>query len=105
MWSHIVDHGTPSSDDRFRVDFNGECSMAAVTAALVSKRVVFLRLRGLSSTLPSANARFPQPSIVALRGGTLLNRSRNTAIIWDMVCPVCCLLRTHTLAIKHSSIE
>ena len=50
MWSRIVDHGTPSSDDRFRVDFIGERSMEAATAAHVSKRVVFLPLRGLSLT-------------------------------------------------------
>jgi hypothetical protein len=42
---------------------------------------------------------------VALRGGALLNRSRNAAITWDMVCPVCCLSCTHTLATKRSSIE
>jgi len=69
MWSRTVDCGTPSSDDRFRVDFVGECSMAAATAALVSKRVVFLRLRGLSLTLQRANDRLSQPSSVALRGG------------------------------------
>jgi hypothetical protein len=32
---------------RFRIDFNGEHSMEAATAAFVSKRVVFLPLRGL----------------------------------------------------------
>jgi len=37
MWSRIVDRGTPSSDDRFRVDFVGERSMEAATAAHVSK--------------------------------------------------------------------
>ena len=71
----------------------------------VSKRVVFLPLRGLSLTLPRANTRFSQSSSVALRGGALLNRSRNAAITWDMVCPVCCLSCTHTLATKRSSIE
>ena len=53
----------------------------------VSKRVVFLPLRGLSLTLPRAKARFSQSSSVALRAGALLNRSRNAAINWDMVCP------------------
>jgi len=72
MWSRIVDRGTPSSDNRFRVDFTGERSMEAATAAHVSKRVVFLPLRGLSLTLPRANARFSQSSSVALRGGALL---------------------------------
>ena len=72
MWSCIVDRGTPSSDDRFRVDFIGERSMEGATAAHVSKRVVFLPLRGLSLTLPRANARFSQSSSVALRGGALL---------------------------------
>jgi len=105
MWSRTVDRGTPSSDDRFRVDFIGERSMEAATAALVSERVVFLPLRGLSLTLPRANARFSQPNSIALRGGALLNRSRNAAITWDMVCHVCCLSCTHTLAIKRSSIE
>jgi len=33
MWSRIVDRGAPSSDDRFRVDFIGESSMEAATAA------------------------------------------------------------------------
>jgi len=86
-----VDHGTPSSDDRFRVDFIGERSIEATTAGHVSKRVVFLPLRSLSLTLPRANARFSQFSCVALCGGALLNRSRNAAITWDMVCPACCL--------------
>ena len=71
----------------------------------VSKRVVFLPLRGLSLTLPRTNACFSQSSSVALRGGALLNRSRNAAITWDMVCPMCCLSCTHTLTSKCSSIE
>ena len=100
-----VDRGTPSSDDRFRVDFIGERSMESATAAHVSKRVVFLPLRGLSLTLSRVNTRFSQSSSVALRGGALLNRSRNAAITWDMVCPVCCLSCTNTLATKRSSIE
>ena len=62
----------------------------------VSKRAVFLPLRGLSLSHPRANARFFQSSTAALRGGALLNRSRNAAITWDMVCPVCCLSCTHT---------
>ena len=65
----------------------------------------FFPLRGLSLTLTRANARFSQSSSVALRGGALLNRSWNTSITWDMVCPVCCLSCTHTLATNHSSIE
>jgi len=96
MWSRVVDHGTPSSDDRFRVDFNGERSMEAATAAHVSKCIVFLPLCSLSLTLPRANARFSQSSGVALHGGALLNRSRNAAITWDMVCPMYCLSCTHT---------
>ena len=76
MWSRTVGRGTPSSDDRFR----GERSMEAVAAAHVSKHVVFLPLRGLSLTLPGANALFVQSSNVALRGGALLNRSRNATI-------------------------
>jgi len=58
MWSRTVARGTPSSDDRFRVDFIAERSMEAATAALVSKRAVFLPLSGLSLTLPRATARF-----------------------------------------------
>ena len=77
MWSRIVDRGTPGSDDRFRVVFIGESSMEAITAAHVSKRVVFLPLHGLSLTLPRANAHFSQSSSVAVHGGALLNRSRN----------------------------
>jgi len=98
MWSRTADRGTPSSDDRFRVDFIEEHSIEAATAALVSKRAVFLPLRGLSLTLPRANACFSQSSSVALRGGASLNPPRNAAITWDMVCPVCCLSCTHTLA-------
>jgi len=105
MWSCIVDHGTPSSDDRFRVNFIGQRSMEAATAAHVTKRVVFLPLRGLSLTLPRATARFSQSSSVALRGGALLNHSRYAAITWDMVCPMCCLSCTNKLATKRSSIE
>ena len=51
MWSCIVERGTPSSDDRFRVDFIGERSMEAATAAHVSKRVVFLWLRQITCAL------------------------------------------------------
>jgi len=105
MWSHIVDRGTPSSDDRFLVDFIGERSMEAATAAHVSKRAVFLPLRSLSLTLPRANTRFSQSSSVTFHGGALLNCSQNVAITWDMVCPVCCLSCTHTLATKRYSIE
>jgi len=71
----------------------------------VSKHVVFLPLHGLSLTLPRANARFSHSNSVALRGGALLNCSRNAAITWDMVCPMCCLSCTQTLATKRSSIE
>jgi len=104
MWSCIVARGTPSSDDRFHVNFIGERSMEAATAAGFQARL-FLPLRGLSLTLPRANARFSQFSSVAHRGGALLNRSRNAAIAWDMVCPMCCLSCTHTLATKRSSIQ
>ena len=45
----------------------------------ISKRVVFLTLRGLSLTLSRANARFSQSNSVALHGGALLNHSRNAA--------------------------
>ena len=58
MWSLIVDCGTPSSDDRFRVNFTGERLMEVANAAHVSNRAVFLPLRGLSLTLPRANTRF-----------------------------------------------
>jgi hypothetical protein len=57
---------------------------------------VFLPLRGLSLTLTRSNVRFSQYSSIALRGGALLNRSRNAAITWHTVCPVCCVSRTHT---------
>jgi len=62
MWSRIFDRGTPSCDDHFRVDFIGERSMEAATAAHVSKRIVLLPLRGLSLTLPGAKVRFSQSS-------------------------------------------
>jgi hypothetical protein len=105
MWSRIVDRGTPSSDNRFRVDFIRHRSMEAANAAHVSKRVVFLPLRGLSLTLSSGNARFSQSSRVVLCGGALLNRSRNAAVTLDVVCPVCCLSCTRTLATKRFSKE
>jgi len=99
MWSRIVNLGTPSSDDRFPIAFIRERSIEAATAALVSKRVYFLRIRSQSLILPRANACLSQSSSVALRGGA------NAAITWYMVCPVRCLLCTHTIAIKRSSIE
>jgi hypothetical protein len=80
MWSRIVDRGTPSSDDRFRVNFIRERSLEAATAAHVS-----------SLTLPRGNTCFSQSSSVALHGGALLNCSWIAAITWDMVCSVCCL--------------
>jgi hypothetical protein len=89
MWSCIVDRGTPSSDDRFCVDFIGERSMEGQPL----------------HTFPSALFFSHSALVVALRGGALLNRSRNAAVTWDKVCPVCCLSCTHTLATKRSSIE
>jgi len=74
--SRVVDRGTPNSDDRFCIDFAGENSLEAATTARVVKRVVFLPLRGLSLTLPRANARFSQSISDALLGGALLNRSQ-----------------------------
>jgi hypothetical protein len=53
--------------------------------------------RPVFNTFQERTLVFPQSSSVALRGGALLNRSRKAAITWDMVCPVCCLSRTHTL--------
>jgi len=97
--SHVVDRGTPNSDNRFRVDFTGERFLEAATAARVSKHVVFLPLCGLSLTLPRANARFSQSSSDALLGGNLLNRPQKAAV------SVCLLPCTHTLATKRSSIE
>ena len=97
--SRVVGRDTPNYDDRFRVDFIGERSLKAVTAARVSKRIVFLPLRSLSLTLPRANAHFSQSSSDALLGGALLNRSQNAAV------SVCLLPCTHTLATKRSSIE
>jgi hypothetical protein len=55
-------------------------------------------------TPTNTNVCFSQFSSVTLRGGALLNCSRNAAITWDMVCPVCCLSCTHTLATKRSSL-
>jgi len=63
MWSCIVDRGTPSSDDHFHVDFIGERSMEAATAAHVSKRIVFLPLHGLSLTLQERTLVFPNPAV------------------------------------------
>ena len=59
MWSRIADRGTPSSDDRFRVDFIGERSMEAATTAPVSKRVVFLPLSDVFNTSKSERSFFP----------------------------------------------
>ena len=89
------------------------CGLALLTLAHEALMILSLStslgnvlpLRGLSLTLPRANTRFSQSSRVALYGEALLNRSQNTAITWGMVCPVCCLSCTHTLATKCSSIE
>ena len=96
MWSRIVDRGIPSSDHRFRVDFIGERSVEAATTAHVSKRFVFLPLRGLSLTLQRANARFAESSSVVLRGGALVNRSRNAAVTWDGLSRVLSLMHPYT---------
>jgi hypothetical protein len=65
----------------------------------------YCSFKEVSLTLPRANARFFQSSSVTLRGGALLNHSRNAAITWHMVCPLCSLSYTHTLATKRSSVE
>jgi hypothetical protein len=48
----------------FRIDFIGERSMEAATAAHVSKLLVFLPLRGLSLTLSKTEPSFfPNPTV------------------------------------------
>jgi len=59
MWSCIVDRGTPSSDDRFRVDFFGKRSMEATTAARFQARCFSLTPRPVFNTSKSERSLFP----------------------------------------------
>ena len=59
MWSRIVDRGTPSSDDRFRVDFIGERSMEAATAAYFQARCLSTTPRTVFNTFKSERSFFP----------------------------------------------
>jgi len=59
MWSRIVDRGTPSSDDRFRVDFIGERSMGAATTARFQVRCFSPTPRPVFNTSKSKRSFFP----------------------------------------------
>ena len=59
MWCRIVDRGTPSSDDRFRVDFIGERSMEAATAARFQARCLSPTPRPVFNTSKSERSFFP----------------------------------------------
>jgi len=59
MWSRIFDRGKPSSDDRFRVDFIGEHSMEAATAARFRARCVSSTPRPVFNTSKSEHSFFP----------------------------------------------
>jgi len=59
MWSRTVDRGTPSSDDRFRVDFNGERSMEAATDERFQVRCLSPTPRPAFNTSKSERSFFP----------------------------------------------
>ena len=59
MWSRIVARGTPSSDDRFRVDFIWERSMEEATAALFQARCFSPTPRPVLNTSKSERSFFP----------------------------------------------
>jgi len=59
MWSRIVDRGTPSSDERFRVDFIAERSMEAATAARFQARCFSANPRPVFNTSRSEPSFFP----------------------------------------------
>ena len=59
MWSRIVDRGTPSSDDRFRVDFTGERSMEAATTARFQAHCLSRTPRPVFNTSKSECSFFP----------------------------------------------
>ena len=59
MWSRIVDCGTPSSGDCFRVDFTGECSVEAATAACFQARCLSPTPRPVFNTSKSERSFFP----------------------------------------------
>ena len=59
MWTRIVDRGTPSSDDHFCVDFIGEHSMEAATAARFRARCVSSTPRPVFNTSKSERSFFP----------------------------------------------
>jgi len=59
MWSRIVDRGTPSSDDHCRVNFTGERSMEAATAARFQARCLSPTPRPVFNTSKSECSFFP----------------------------------------------
>ena len=59
MWSRIVDRGTTNSDERFRVDFIGERSMEAVTAARSQARCLSPTPRSVFNISKSERSFFP----------------------------------------------
>ena len=59
MWSHIVDGGTPSSDDCFCVEFNGERSMEAATNERFQVRCLSPTPRPAFNTSKSERSFFP----------------------------------------------
>ena len=59
MWSHIVDRGTPSSDDRFRVDLIWEHSMEEATASRFQAHCFSPTLRPVFNTSKSERSLFP----------------------------------------------
>jgi len=59
MWSRTADRGTPSSDDRFRVDFTGERSMEVTTAARFQARCFSATPRPVFNTSKSERSFLP----------------------------------------------
>ena len=57
MWSRIVDRGTPSSDDRFHVNFTGECTCLQARCFSSTPRPVFNTSKSERSFFPIQQCR------------------------------------------------
>ena len=105
VFLHVVPHCWPWHTKFWRSfpcrlrwgTFNGSDNRCTCFEA----RCLFPTPRPVFNTSKSERSFFPNQQC----GGALLNPSRNAAIPWDMVYPVCSLSCTHTLATKRSGIE
>lgn len=100
---NIVVLGIPSSKDRFRSDFLGDCSTDAFTSAHVSLRVEGRPVLGLSLIDPVRNSLCSHRSIVLFGGAGLPNLAVKSWRTSSMVLPECTRSCVHTLASSLSS--